>query len=406
MVFRRTNCKSLVSTSRARFSTEYKFSKKANFAIGSDAYIIPLGLEAGYCESACHRVLPHKVNGKLVGFNNSEYATYIKCKGVDEDNNKIPSLCCTLAQLEKDRLPDKNDSGKRLISFTTYRIHIPVLILGNSLNDPSKVNYPVSKVSLLNDLRSENGLKFAYLEMASSSFKTEILQAYGKKLKEEGVLDYEMKEDSEEFYTEMLSRLSQTVIKIHGVSKQGFTAPMKEYSFFPFSNPAIASGSPAGEREAIIDYKSNDEIQTKVCEFLDLFNIEVEKMFTDWTDKDLQEYYNSALGLDKSTSVEDIQNQMSETAPAEAQEDLKSPESMVETLVEKVEPITSTAVEAPAPAKELVAAAVSTAEPAPISDAEFENILKNPYGSAPAVEPKLEEFEFDMDEEEAFFEEE
>ena len=45
-------------------------------------------------------------------------------------------------------------------------------------------------------------------------------------------------------------------------------------------------------------YKDNQEIQNKVCEFLDLFNIEIDNMFNDWTEKDLQEYYNSAIGAD------------------------------------------------------------------------------------------------------------
>ena len=56
------------------------------------------------------------------------------------------------------------------------------------------------------------------------------------------------------------------IIKVSGISKTGFSAAMKEYSFFPFDNPTIASGSPAGEREAIIGYKDNQEIQNKICE--------------------------------------------------------------------------------------------------------------------------------------------
>ena len=41
----------------------------------------------------------------------------------------------------------------------------------------------------------------------------------------------------------------------------------KEYSFFPFENATIANASPEGEREAIIGYKDNQEIQNKICEF-------------------------------------------------------------------------------------------------------------------------------------------
>ena len=91
MAFKRTGGKSLTKTNNTRFSTAYKFSKKANFDVGKDAYIIPLGLESGFFETPCHQVKPHKVNGKMVGFNNSSFAVYIKCKGIDEEGNYIYS---------------------------------------------------------------------------------------------------------------------------------------------------------------------------------------------------------------------------------------------------------------------------------------------------------------------------
>ena len=125
MAFKRTNFKSLTSTNKARFSSDYKFSKKASFDIGKEVYIIPLGLESGFFETPCHQVKPHKVNGKMVGFNNSSFSVYIKCKGIDEEGNRSESLCCTLAQLEKERIPDREESAKRIISFTSYRVHLP-----------------------------------------------------------------------------------------------------------------------------------------------------------------------------------------------------------------------------------------------------------------------------------------
>lgn len=391
MAFKRTSAKALISNNSARFSSAYKFSKKANFEVGKDAYIIPLGLETGFFETPCHRVLPHKVNGQMVGFNNSTFATYIKCKGIDEEGNRTESLCCTLAQMEKDRIPEKELSGKRIVSFTTFRVQLPVLILGNSLADKNKATYPVSKVSILNDLRSEQGLNFAYIDMASSSFKSEIIAAYGKKLKEDGILDYEMDENSEEFYTEVLNRLSKTIIKVHGVSKQGFSAALKEYSFFPFDNPAIATGSPEGEREAIVGYKDNDEIQNKICEFLDLFNIEVDNMFTDWNEKDLQEYYNSAVGNDIK-------------APVQAAEVQEEPEEVVEVVEDEIE--------VEKPVKKVKKVAKPTVEEdiedepevelnAPVSDEELKELVmvgaKN--------DNSLDEFEFDSEDDDDFFSE-
>lgn len=386
MAFKRTGAKALLNNNQARFSTAYKFSKKANFEVGKDAYIIPLGLESGFFETPCHRILPHKVDGKLIGFNNTTFTTYIKCKGIDEEGNKSESLCCTLAQLEKDRIPDKEEAGKRIVSFTTFRVHLPVLILGNSLGDKNKGTYPISKVSILNDLRSESGLNFAFIEMASSSFRNDIVLAYGKKLKEEGVIDYEMEENSEEFLNEVLQRLSKTIIKVHGVSKAGFQAALKEYSFFPFDNPAIATGSPAGEKEAIIGYRDNQEIQNKICEFLDLFNIEVDNMFNDWSEKDLQEYYNSAIGVDLKTPI--------------AQPKSKGTDEDEE-VVEEVEQPKATST------PKYVDEDGNEAEPA--SDDEIEALLNNPCGAAeeqPASDDSLEAFEVGMDEEDDFFGEE
>lgn len=384
MAFKRTSGKALTKTNSTRFSTAYKFSKKANFDVGKDAYIIILGLESGFFETPCHRVMPHKVNGKLIGFKNTTFATYIKCKGVDEEGNRTESLCCTLAQLEKERIPEKEESGKRIISFTNYRVHLPVLILGNSLGEKNKGVYPVSKVSILNDLRSEEGLNFSYLEMATSSFKQDIINAYGKKLKEDGVIDYELEEGTEEFNDEVLKRLPNTVVKVHGYAKQGFDAALKEYSFFPFDNASIASGSPEGEREAIVGYKDNQEIQNKICEFLDLFNVEVDNMFNDWTEKDLQEYYNSAIGVDIKAPL---------AQPKSTPVDEDEEEEVIE-VVEAPKKTKTTQEDSEVKLNE------------PVSDDELDSMLlgEEVTKEKPMKEAALEETEFDLEEDGDFFE--
>ena len=401
MAFKRTNFTTLVNRKSTSFKQAYSFSKKVaggKFDIGSDAYIIPLGLETGYYETPCHRILPHKApNGEMVGFKTaSPFATYIKCRGIDADGNKTESLCCELARKEKERIPDKEKSAQRIVSFTGFRMHLPVLILGNSIADPSKKAYPINKVSILNDLRSEAGLKFAYLEMSSDTFSKEIVQAFGNKLKEEGKLDYDLSEESEDFFTDVISRLPQTVIKVHGVSKMGFSAAMKEYSFFPFDNPAIASASPDGEREAIIGYKDNQEIQNKICEFLDLFAVEVDNMFPEYTDKELLEYYNSAIGIDIHTPLNASTATKSETVTSAK---VVEPEEKVE-VIKSAKPVQ----------KE------TTESSQPIEDAELEELLVNPYAdsqnvpeveanSAPEKDSDVEEFEFDSDEDDFFGEE-
>ena len=380
MAFKRQNFKSLRSTKRENFESKYKFSKQvSNFKAGSDVYVLPLGLESGFYETPCHRVAPHKVGGQTIGFGGSgvTFSVYVKCNGIDEDGTETPSLCCALAQRERERIPDSNDAGKRIISSRSSRIHLPILVLGNSIGDDSKLSYPISKVSILKDLKSEAGLKFSYLDMSSYTFKTEIMGAYGKKLKEEGELDYELDEESEEFCEEVCKRLQNTVIKIHGITKTGFTAAMKEYSFFPFSSPAVASGSGEAERKAIIGYRDNTEIMGKVDEFLQLFNVEVDKLIRSWNEKDLQEYYNSAIGLGN------IKDGAAETeAPAGTEE-----------VTETVEVIEEAKPEKPAKKSE------------PVSDEEMDKILADPFAADEETE-EVDEIEYGLDEDESFFDEE
>lgn len=402
MAFKRTSFSALKTQKKEYFESVYKFSKKVpNFKEGSDVYVLPLGLESGFFVSPCHRVLPHKVDGQTIGFGGSNYAVYIKCTGIDEEGNKISSLCCELAQKERERCGE--DWTNRIIGAQSSRVHLPILILGNSIGDTSKTSYPITKVSILNDYRSESGLRFSYLDMASGSFMNDIVLAYGRKLKEEGVIDYEMDESTDEFLEEVRKRLIKTVIKIHGVSKQGFTAAMKEYSFFPFDNPTIASGSGEDERKAILNYTKHKGIMAKVDEYLQLFNIEVDKLIKSWTEKDLQEYYNSALGLDIHAT--------NQTAPA--------PAPATPVVEEKVEVIEKTEV-----SKEEKAASdeneyeddyvdeyANDTRPA-ASDEEMQKILDDPFdGVDPITETEdkaskdLDNFEYDTEEDEAFFDE-
>ena len=377
MAFKRTNFGSLKSTRRETFESKYKLSKQLpNFKVGSDAYVIPIGLETGYYETPCHRVMPHKINGQTIGFGGTgvTFPVYIKCLGIDEEGTKSSSLCCALAEQEKLRFPDSNDAGKRIISAQSSRVHLPVLILGNTLKDANKISYPISKVSILNELHSETGLRFAFLDMSSYTFRQELVCAYGTKLKEEGVIDYDMDENTDEYYETVCLKLASSIIKIHGVAKQGFTATMREYSFFPLESPAVASGSGEAERQAIINYKENPEIMAKVDEFLQLFNIEVDNLVKTWKEKDLQEYYNSAIGVAIKAAPK-----KEEAAPQEE-------------VIEEVEEATETK--------------------QPISDEEMNEILENPFGdedpveeAAPAAEPEIDSIDYDMEEDESFFEE-
>ena len=432
MAFKRENFKSLVSTKKEYFASSYGFKGKTNFSFGSDVYVIPL-LSSGFYEIPCHRVITHKVDGKEIGFNGASFPIYVRCKGVSEEGANQPSLCCTLSQMEKERIPEKNDSGKRIISNRTWRVFFPVLILGSSLADETKTSYPVSKVAISKDLASEAGLKLSYLEMSNSTFKKDIVTAYGNNLRDKGILDYDLDPDTEEFFEEIRNRLSRTVVKIHGGTKTGFTAPIKEYSFFPFEDPAIACQSAPGERDSIINYDSNDQIMLRVSEFLTLFDTQVDSLIRDWNEKDLQEYYNSARGFDIHTSLDEI---------AKAQPVEETP--VVETQAEKVEfttaqpaqtatfytqpqvdipaiqpaaeatsvPVVTSQAQAATAVMEKPAEPVSQDQPygnvsAAASDEEIENLLK--VSSAPSVEVSassdadLDDYDYDLDNDGDFF---
>lgn len=370
MAFKRTSFSALKKQKKEFFESIYKFSKKVpNFKEGSDVYVIPLGLSDGFFETPCHRVMPHKVDGQTIGFGGTSYATYIKCSSVHEDGSNTNELCCQLAAREKQRCGD--DYNKRIISGCSSRIHLPILILGNSLGDDSKSSYPITKVAILKDYRSEAGLKFSYLDMSSSSFRTSIIEAYGRKLKEDGVLDYEMDEDGEEFLDEIRNRLSKTIIKVHGVSKNGFSVALKEYSFFPLDNPTVASGSGEEEQKAVKLYYKHKGIVAKIDEYLQLFNIEVENLIKSYNEKDLLEYYNSAIGLPLNSGIE-------ESAPVTT-DAVKTPK-----VEEKVEIIESEVSEDSN--DEFEDDYEESAKTKPASDKDMQALLEDPFEGEDPVE--------------------
>ena len=415
MAFLRTSFSALKTQKKEYFESIYKFSKKVpNFKEGSDVYVLPLGLERGFYETVCHRILPHKVDGQTIGYGGSSFAVYVKCTGIDEEGNKTDALCCQLADREKQRCGD--DWNKKIISGHSRRIHLPILILGNSIGDSSKISYPITKVSILNDLKSESGLKFSYLDMAASSFSNDIILAYGMKLKEDGVIDYDMSEDSEEFYDEVRERLKRTVIKIHGVSKQGFAAAMKEYSFFPFDNPTIASGSGEEERKAITNYYKHKGIMAKVDEYLQLFNIEVDKLVKTWNEKDLLEYYNSAVGEDIKAGIPApiVQSQPTEAEKIEIIETAKPAQVTVKVAPTSAAP-TSSDDEYEDYDENFVDEYANDNRKAPSSE-EMKSLLEDPFeGEDPLADEsnkvesnkseELDNFSYDVEEDEDFFEE-
>ena len=124
---------------------------------------------------------------------------------------------------------------------------------------------------------------------------------------------------------------------------------------------------------------------------MDLFNVEVDSLFTDWNEKDLQEYYNSAVGNDIKT-------------PVKATKTEEEPEEVVE-VVEEEEPVAVAK-----PAKKVKKVTKPTVEEEeepelnlsePISDEEFKELV----GVGAKVDSSLDEFEFDSEGDDDFFSE-
>ena len=106
-------------------------------------------------------------------------------------------------------------------------------------------------------------------------------------------------------------------------------------------------------------------------------NVEVDKLIRSWNEKDLQEYYNSAIGLGN------IKDGAAETeAPAETEE-----------VTETVEVIEEAKPEKPAKKSE------------PVSDEEMDKILADPFAADEETE-EVDEIEYGLDEDESFFDEE
>lgn len=262
------------------FNSEYGLSKKANLGVGVEVYLLLLGLDTGIYETPKHNVKQRKVGSTSKGFRGN-YDTSIVCKGYDVEGNRVEgAVCCQLAQEEKDRLPDKNDSSKRMISFTNNVVHIPALILGNSETDPKKKQIPPTKLSI-------KTYDFTYLELAQSTFQKVFVEELATKLKNDGMIDYELEGD--ELQAEVLSQLKNTIVKITGIASDKGFAYEKSYSFIPFTMSAI--GKNTDEYTAITNYTENKPVMNDVIDFLQLFDTKVDDLVVnDWTDEELLKY--------------------------------------------------------------------------------------------------------------------
>ena len=352
------------------FSSEFGLNKVAGLAVGKEACIIPIGLEQGIYKTPVHKV---RAKGDKNGFK-GWFNTTILCKGYDPETGERneEALCCQYAQSEKERVPEKEDSGKRMITFTSMLVHIPVLVLGATVPERFEGKMP-------QELLSVKVPQFSYLEFAASTFESEIVGGLRKKLEDDEVITYKTTE--EEAQDIVNKWLMNCIIKVKCEPTNKNLPYEKKYTFIPFYSKKI--GAETGERENIIHYRKNESLMAEVNKFLTLFDTKVDELVvSDWKDEDLREYIEATVkrkeNLGKAIEVAD-------------KEALPKAEQTVE-FVEEVnfdEPV--------AEAKEV------KEEFSDIDTSFFEEEEPVVEKAEPAVEISDEDTSFDIDTDESFF---
>ena len=306
------------------FAGKYSLRNRAGLdAVGKEAYVIPLDMSAGYVELPYHTL---KKCADGTGFKNSQFGTKIACHKFDKNTGEVIDqlpLCCRLAQAEKDRLPDKDKSMYRALSFTSRRNVIPVMVLSTSESDTSK-KPTLKKVSV------KNGIDFSFIDIASTAYD-EFTKGVQESMETDGLIESTEDMDSEDLAIEVAKYLQNSIIKVSNVAGRNPGIPYeKAFRAIPLSNQMVAKES--GEQKLITYlsqvingtfpqaklsalYEKYPEIQTinnQVIDFLDLFNAEVDNLVSDWTDEELQNYYNTFL--EKQGVVNQYKSEKSEEA--------------------------------------------------------------------------------------------
>lgn len=271
------------------FSTTYAFNKVTNLKVGDRKYAIFLNPEDNLYCTMVHEVKKRK-GGK--GFKDSKYGSTIKCKSYDLEGNKLEELaeCCTLQTEEYEKLPGKENSDKRLLSYSKPMFHAPVMVLGSNITDKEKQAYPVGNV------RISSGCEPAFIKFQKTTWMKEIIGegtegGLAKKLKDDGIIDFDL--EGEELTEAVYSNLGSVIIEINAVGKilDGKEVPVKEYSFIPFTDIKIAKAS--GEYDLLVNWKTSDKMvdfRNEVAEFLALLESHENEFSQDWEEGDVKKY--------------------------------------------------------------------------------------------------------------------
>ena len=307
MAIRRSYSAPAKTNEPTTFAGKYSLKNKAGLdAVNKDAYVLPLDMAAGYVELPYHTL---KKCADGTGFKNSQFGAKIACHKYDKNTGEVVDqlpLCCRLAQLEKDRLSDKEKSMYRAISFTSRRNVIPVLVLSSTETDSNK-KASLRKISI------KNGVDFSFIDMSSSAYEEFTKDVQGT-METEGIIESADDMDPEELAQEVAKYLQGSVLKISNVAGRNPGIPYeKAFKAIPLTNQMVAKDSgeqkiityvsqvingtfPKAKLDALFEkYPEVQTINNQVIDFLELFNSEVDNLVSDWTDEELQNYYNTYL---------------------------------------------------------------------------------------------------------------
>ena len=194
----------------------------------------------------------------------------------------------------------------RAISFTSRRNVIPVLVLSSTETDSNK-KASLRKISI------KNGIDFSFIDMSSSAYEEFTKDVQGT-METEGIIESADDMDPEELAQEVAKYLQGSVLKISNVAGRNPGIPYeKAFKAIPLTNQMVAKDSgeqkiityvsqvingtfPKAKLDALFEkYPEVQTINNQVIDFLELFNSEVDNLVSDWTDEELQNYYNTYL---------------------------------------------------------------------------------------------------------------
>lgn len=287
------------------FSGKYGLKRVAGLSeVGKECFAIPLDMANGYSCLPYHSLKKNDSEG----FHGSTFnSVKIICKRYDpetgEPSKELP-LCCKLAQMEKDRIPEQDDSPKRAITFASFRYVFPVLVLSTTEDNPKK-KPTLKKLSL-------NGIGFSYLDLAEASYEEEFKNKVISELVKAGEIDDPDEIDQQDLMQHVADYISHSIIRIANVAAKSPAIPyQKSFDIIPVTHKLL--GVESGEQGAIkvlckllageykpeqydkiyAKYPNLQEINNQVIDFLQLYNDNVDSLVEEWTEDELQKYYNS-----------------------------------------------------------------------------------------------------------------